>query len=172
MNYFILDKDLRKSAKYLDNSRIAKMIVETAQILSTAIQTDKIIEGLYKPTHKNHPVVKWARETMGNRYQLLMYMYWLIKEYESRYNKIHSSKKIFVILSRYINKDYRTTRPALAMPDEFKSDDIVDSYRKYFLSKPLVRYFESDIPEWFKKNRKIAYHIKNEYDKKYQKIGE
>jgi len=41
----------------------------------------------------------------------------------------------------------------LAMPDEYKSENIVESYRKFYASKPRVRYPENKVPLCFKKYR-------------------
>ena len=49
----------------------------------------------------------------------------------------------------------------MAMPSQFKSDDIVESYRRFYASKPRVRYPKSKVPKWFIKYRK---------DKEYQII--
>jgi len=37
----------------------------------------------------------------------------------------------------------------LCMPDYFKSEDIVESYRRYYSSKPKMRYPKEKIPTWF-----------------------
>jgi hypothetical protein len=39
---------------------------------------------------------------------------------------------------------------ALAMPDEYKTDDPVESYRAYYLSKrPIASWKNRKPPEWF-----------------------
>ena len=50
MNIFILDKSPEKSAEFLCDKHVPKMLLESCQMLSTAIQnyTDRI-EELYKP---------------------------------------------------------------------------------------------------------------------------
>ena len=47
------------------------------------------------------------------------------------------------------------------MPYEFHSDNIIESYRKFYASKPKIRYPKNKVPDWFKKYRG---------DKKYQVI--
>jgi hypothetical protein len=47
----------------------------------------------------------------------------------------------------------------LAMPDEFKTSDIVQSYRQFWLSKEKMRYPKKKVPDWFVKGRKIPYEV-------------
>ena len=41
----------------------------------------------------------------------------------------------------------------MAMPEEFKSENIVESYRKFYASKPRIRYPEDKVPSWFDQYR-------------------
>ena len=45
----------------------------------------------------------------------------------------------------------------LAMPEEFKSDNPVKSYRDYYSTKEKMRYPAGKAPEWFLKRRKIPF---------------
>lgn len=65
MNLFVLDKCPHKSAKLMCDKHVVKMILEVAQMLSTAhrelesnIVTDDCL--LYKKTHLNHPSTIWV----------------------------------------------------------------------------------------------------------------
>lgn len=68
MNIFAFDAAPDKSAQWLDDIRQNKMILETAQLLSTAIHqlTDKVPTGIYRPTHKHHPCTVWVTKSRGN----------------------------------------------------------------------------------------------------------
>ena len=71
MNIFVSDPNPSRSALWLDDVRLNKMILESAQMMSTAIRvlTDDdpaICRGLYKKTHVNHPCNIWLRESSGN----------------------------------------------------------------------------------------------------------
>lgn len=63
MNIFLTSKSPKRCARDLDDKRLNKMILETAQLLCTAINT---IEGEqvtpYRSSHVNHPITKWALE--------------------------------------------------------------------------------------------------------------
>ena len=61
MNIFITSFDSKEAASHLDDLRLNKMILETAQLLSSAYRHlfgDN--ELLYKDTHFNHPCAIWA----------------------------------------------------------------------------------------------------------------
>jgi hypothetical protein len=53
----------------------------------------------------------------------------------------------------------KSTSLRLAMPNEFKTDNPVLSYRNYWLTKPNVRYPENKVPSWFKERRVIPYQV-------------
>lgn len=67
MQIFILDND-RQTSKFLDDKRLPKMVLETAQILCSALKPE---DSPYKITHYNHPCCKWVRESESNYIWLL-----------------------------------------------------------------------------------------------------
>lgn len=85
MQIFVTHPEPYESAAALDDRRLNKMIVETAQILSTArrqLGDDSPI--LYKATHANHPCVKWAAHSYHNHVWLKSLFYWLCRVREDR----------------------------------------------------------------------------------------
>lgn len=145
MNIFILDKDPYKAAQYLCDKHIVKMCLETAQILST------INGGPYKPTHANHPCTLWAGDLMGNYRWLVAHGKGIAEEYRERYGKEHKSAEVIHALEWPLNPIPEGHSPfALAMPVEYKSDDAVESYRNYYMSKKeFCNWTNREIPEWF-----------------------
>jgi hypothetical protein len=97
MNIFVVDQDTYKSAQALDDLRLNKMIVETAQILSTAMHLRGYagIDRIYKPTHQNHPCCVWARESSENYKWLLLYFCDLIEVRNNRTGKRHKTEEIY-----------------------------------------------------------------------------
>ena len=97
MNIFVLDRDPRRAAALMMNKHVVKMVLESAQMLSTNIM---VVNGLdrsevpYKPTHQNHPSAVWARETMSNHEWLLDHSLGLCEEYTLRYSKVHKSQSV------------------------------------------------------------------------------
>ena len=93
MNLFVLDEDQNKSVQYHTDKHVVKMILECAQILTTAhyICDGEIGENWYRPTHQNHPVVRWTAETDGNYRYVYRQFELLAAEYRVRYGKTHLS---------------------------------------------------------------------------------
>lgn len=91
MNIFILDTDIKLSARYHVDRHIVKMPLETAQLLCTAHHaggTDKDTIP-YRMTYKNHPCAMWARENISNYTWLCYFGLELCYEYTYRYKKVH-----------------------------------------------------------------------------------
>ena len=67
MNIFLIDYSPVKCAQALDDLRLNKMIVETAQMLSTAARFHGVdYTCLYRSTHVNHPWTIWVSENRSN----------------------------------------------------------------------------------------------------------
>ena len=92
-----------KCARVLDDKRVVKMVVESAQILSTTmhISNSTTLIPPYKTTHINHPCVKWAAESRQNFVWLLHHFIGLCNQYTSRYEKIHKCMDYLPIFSEY-----------------------------------------------------------------------
>lgn len=107
MNIFIPYPDIMESVEALDDKRVVKMTLETAQLVSTAIaQTvplNEIHHVFYKSTHKNHPCAIWSRANRSNFMWLVDYGIKISNEYTYRYQKTHKSSAIF---NRAIIGDY------------------------------------------------------------------
>jgi len=155
MNIFVLDLDPKVAACYHCDKHVVKMILETAQILSTVIQNHVDTEDfLYKPTHKNHPCVLWA----GKSYENLMWLYnlgiSLCDEYTYRYNKVHKTRAIIERCYDYISDIFYTeiglTKFAQAMPEQYRNEDVVKAYRNYYIGEKsnMLKYTKTEKPEW------------------------
>ena len=172
MNIFAIEKtkdnqiDWRASAKAQDNYRVVKMILECCQMLCAVLnEQNGYQKSRYKTTHKNHPSTKWVAESSANFLALVDHCESMIEEYEDRFNgRTHKCKAVLAECAELFDAGMfpkqNLTRLPLAMPDEYKSDDIVESYRKFYASKPRVRYPEDKIPVWFDKYRNdVPYEI-------------
>ena len=112
------------------------MILESAQLMSTAIR-EHGGEAPYKTTHKNHPSNIWARETRANYIWLLEHFEALCSEYTKRYGKVHKSYDYIMDFEygiQHIPQGNLTEMPK-CMPDEFKTDDVYESYQLYLINK-------------------------------------
>ena len=94
MNVFYLDKNPQSAAAMHCDKHCVKMILEYAQILSTAhrvLDGDDAPDDLYKIAHKNHPSTIWARTSKQHYDWLFRLVRKLTIEYGIRYGKIHRS---------------------------------------------------------------------------------
>jgi hypothetical protein len=106
MNIFVTSRNPIKAARYLDDKRVVKMCLESAQILSN------IVGGPYKPTHLRHPVVLWVWEHERHQDWLWSHFQALCEEYTWRFGKTHECEKV---MTPYLHYHYR--RPEWAMED-------------------------------------------------------
>lgn len=145
MNIFVLDFNPRTAAMFHCDKHVVKMVLETAQIISTVTG-----EG-YRPTHLNHPCTKWARESAANFSWLRHLGVYLGNEYTRRYFKRHKSSYV-IENSRAPDSLPKTgmTPFALAMPDEYKQECPVASYRAYYLGEKnhMLKYTNCEVPNW------------------------
>ena len=163
MNIFAIENnengqiDWIKSAQSQDNFRVVKMILESCQILSTVLN-EQGIDAPYRSFNPKHPSCLWAAESSDNFTNLVIHCTAMIEEYESRFNKTHKCKAVLnKIINLFDPSKFPTSKPTplrMAVPENFKSNDIVESYRKFYASKPRVRYPKNKVHSWFKKYRK------------------
>ena len=165
MNLFILDNDPVIAAQLQCDKHVVKMIVESAQMLSTA---HRMLDGvecrkpsksgktmskhyelsdvamdnvLYKSVHMNHPCTVWTRQSACNYEWHYQHFIALCDEYTYRYGKIHATDKLLRnALKRHpknIKKNDLTLFP-LAMksnPECMFPADPVKSYRLFYQTK-------------------------------------
>jgi len=176
MNIFYLDKDVKKCAEMHVDKHVVKMILEYAQLLSTAHRvldgtisvgvsstgrkkTTYIIEDyrdsiLYSATHINHPSAIWVRQSEVNYRTLFNLFCALLEEYTYRYGKTHACTRLMSALSSPPkNIEYKPfTEPTPAMPDQYKvKNDSVKSYRNYYIhdKNRFAKWKNRSVPEWF-----------------------
>ena len=147
MNIFILDRDPLVSAQYHADKHCGKMILESAQMLST------VLGGPYRPTHQKHPCTLWVAKSRQNAVWLCTLAMGLNAEWRDRYGHTRNHKSWEVIAplweKTYTLPDEGLTPFILAMPDEYKTDDPVESYRAYYRSKPFVAWERGPTPDWY-----------------------
>jgi hypothetical protein len=164
MNVFYLHPNAQVCAEMHCDKHVVKMILEYAQLLSTAhreLDGDDLLadnSGFYKATHKNHPSAIWARETTANYRWVHGLLLSLCDQYTARYGKVHKTQSSGVVdaLSRYPNHLTigHFTAPPQCMPDEYKAVDAVDAYRDYYLGEKMymAKWSYSERPTWANSN--------------------
>jgi hypothetical protein len=157
MNIFYLSKDPKTAAVWHNDKHVVKMILESAQLLSTAhriLDGENCIPEIYKATHKNHPSAVWARANINNYMWLYGLFCSLCDEYTFRYGKTHlTDTKLRNVLNQApmnISKD-AFFQPPQAMPDSYRSADSIISYRNYykFEKNHLASWSKRPTPEWY-----------------------
>jgi hypothetical protein len=162
MNIFYLHQDPKIAAEYHVDKHVVKMIIEYAQLMSTAhrlldgaLYLDKTANGrsikrwklddyrepiLYKASHINHPSAIWVRQS-DLHYNWLWHLYKnLCQEYRYRYggatDKQHKTSLLLSDLSFLPYNIPRTVEfqePPQAMPEAVKvPGDSIQAYRNYY----------------------------------------
>ena len=157
MNLFILSLNIRRCARYMIDKHVHKILLEAVQMLCTAVRVltpNANFTGLYRLAHKNHPVSIWCRTSQANFQWTLDLIEELHKEwrYRHRHHKTHAS---YLVAQRLVMP---TTFPetgltpfAICMPDEYKTDDPVESYRNYYCGDKakMASWKRRKQPYWF-----------------------
>lgn len=161
MNVFYLDHDPDLCAQYHCDKHVVKMIIEYAQLMSTAHRMldgeewigrnltgrrirrfwhpDPVMnEHLYKACHYMHPSAVWTRASKAN-YDWL-YSMWasLCEEYTYRYGRTHLSQEklqYYLLFAPANASNDAFTQPTPAMshfPQCIVEGDSLTSYRNYY----------------------------------------
>jgi hypothetical protein len=158
VNFLYCDYDLRRAAMAVDDKRLGTMIKESAQMISTA-RCDYISEtdpgygdpvsvaaefGLYRPTHRWHPVTQWVKHSLRNQSMMLRYAQHLCDVYEMAFgHRDHMSIKMIENLASMeaVGPDRPGTTPHNSARNDGKGIDcthyptVVLSYRYYMLAR-------------------------------------
>lgn len=178
MNIFVLDDNPVIAAQLQCDKHVVKMIVESAQMLSTAHRmldgvqvrnakgqlmkkwslTDGREDILYKSVHTAHPCTVWTMQSDMNYNWHYAHFIALCDEYTYRYGKVHATDKLLREQLSVMPKNikYRAMTPfALAMkanPECMYTGDVVRSYRAYYQTKQdrfSMVWTKRSIPDWF-----------------------
>lgn len=146
MNVFYTNNCPTLAARDHCNVHQVKMIVEYAQLLSTAHHVldgegEGVIEGIYKKTHVNHPSAIWTRKSSEHYLWVFSCAIELCKLYTERTGKTHKTQDILLKLTtlptNIVNRVFKV--PPIAAPDEYKKIALLSGvevgYHKYLLSK-------------------------------------
>ena len=178
MNIFYLNPNPKICAQWHNNSHCSKMIIEYAQLMSTAHRVldgeeyygqtkngrkikrwklnSKLEHILYKASHINHPSGIWVRQSKGNYFWLYELWKELNKEFMYRYDhdKSHESfRKLEEALYRPPMNipDGTWSEPTPAMPDDVKNKCSLTAYRNYYIEykQHLAKWGKREEPHWY-----------------------
>jgi len=176
VNIFYVSHDPVEAAQWLVDKHVVKMILESAQLLSTA---HRVLDGveyegksktgrkkkiwmlqdqretiMYAATHINHPSAVWCRTSVENYNWLVEHFFALMCEYTNRYGKTH---KCYGELSYQLQspphklKEWEWTKMPSAMDQQYIiSEDPIINYRNYYREGKvkLHKWTNRQPPEW------------------------
>lgn len=178
MNIFVLDTNPCTAAQMHCDKHVVKMIVEYAQLLSTA---HRVCDGTqthvwigdkpkkfmqlpgetpdkrlcYNLTHANHPAAIWARHNSANYHWLVQLLSECLTEYTARYNRMHATS-VYLPFFRHEPMNLRAsmvrTQFPQTMPPEYQvPNDPVLAYQAFYLGSKIrfARWTNRRVPEWF-----------------------
>jgi hypothetical protein len=177
MNIFYVNSDPEVAARSMVDRHVVKMILETAQLLSTA---HRVIDGeeyvgqsqsgrkakrwrlsgnadaiMYAATHINHPSAVWVRENSANYNWLYDHLLALGREYTYRYGRTHLTidklKDILEDAPENIEQSNVMTKMPSCMDKQYiVSLDPIINYRNYYNygKTDLLRWSNRPPPQW------------------------
>ena len=156
MNIFVLDTDINTCAQYHCDKHVVKMILESVQILCTALNKKGFVTP-YKSTHQKHPCILWAEASYDNFYWLKNLTLALNDEYRFRFERQNDHKSINVLsaIDHYRFESSGLTDFAQAMPDKYKvAGSAVDAYRQFYLGEKMhfAQWTKRKMPHWARGN--------------------
>lgn len=137
LNIFILDNNAILAARDHCDKHVVKMVLESAQMLSTAhwlswqrmLKPDTTgfkrgqlqawlqenvpaeFQPKWKMTHASHPCTQWAQHSWGNYMWLSLHGMELCREYTERYGKEHKSHDVHRWLARVVPPTFEGSSP-------------------------------------------------------------
>lgn len=162
MNIFALSDNPEDAAEMLCDKHLSKMVVESAQMMASALRfhgaTDKdmplTLHGKpYKGGYPNHPCTRWTQENRSNFAWLARHAIALAGQFTSRYGHSHACllpiNHMYSMCEDYLPDGDRTPF-AQAMPEEYKMSNAILAYRQYYHTKTFAKWGGSrHAPNWW-----------------------
>ena len=161
MNIFVLDENPFDAAVMLCDKHVPKMVVESAQMMASAVirhgaedsQLPLTQKGTpYKGGYRNHPCTVWAGVNRSNYCWLADHAITLCAQFVKRFDKVHACAEPILTLTSLMDviPQGRLTSFAQAMPDECKNEDAVKAYRTYYKTKTFAKWEKgTNPPSWW-----------------------
>jgi len=176
MNIFAIDEHPVRAARQMVDKHVVKMILEAGQMLSTSHRVldgvewtdrgknnrrikrwrlnDEREDKLWKASFVGHPCTQWTMESRMNYRWHATHALALCREYTHRYEKVHNSQGLIEYLFNREPLNIREgglTKFAVAMPDEYKVECSVESYRNYYRGDKayFAKWKNRETPVWW-----------------------
>jgi hypothetical protein len=179
MNIFYLDPDPKICAQMHLDKHVTKMIIEYAQLMSTA---HRVLDGeeytgltangrrikrwrmnddreqqLMKASHINHPSGIWCRENSSNYSWLYKMWSHLLSEYTHRYGKMHACGRLKDVLKNtpknIVEGNFYAPTPAMPVEVKIELANPIAG-RKYDVLKSYHNYYilnKAHFAKWTKR---------------------
>ena len=175
MNVFRINDDPAITASQLADRHVRKMVLEGAQILSTAVRLNTeenpdmfgpysgrvildIQKQMYRVAHRHHPITVYATSKTG-ALDVLRHSKALFAEYRYRWNKVHASEAVILQASVYLpffperGADSDCSTAPLCVDEDLRTLSAYDAYRahldrKYNEWKRPPLWTNRERPEW------------------------
>ena len=140
----------------LSDKHVIKAQSNTCQLLCNVHQhiTPNRKDIPYKAVNINHKISIWARTSRSNYIWILKMLYYQNREYIYRFNKQHKTNNTSEWLRDNIPNiiDIGLTPFPLLVPDKYKTENIVESYRNYYMNEKYKndKYTRRRLPKWLK----------------------
>lgn len=162
MNLFVTSNCPTESAKALDDLRLNKMLLETCQLLSTALHLNGY-KGPYAITHQNHPITVWVASNYKNYLWTLEHFIALYNERKQRTGKEHKCWEHYyeLMTNRFKIPKHREERDPFVNCTPFKDvNNVIKAYRmtleyKWDNDLKIPTWTNSSPPIWSKRKKLI-----------------
>jgi hypothetical protein len=138
VNIFVTDPCPVKSATALDDSRLNKMILESAQLLSNAIHehVPDLAPLVYEKVNFNQRCSRWARATRSNYSWLLEHLTALLFEKVHRTDRVHTTMRLLDLFREAEESIPEGELTEFPNSSYYKDDEnVLAAYRKTLLKK-------------------------------------
>ena len=167
MNIFWLDRYCDNAARYHDDSRIVKMVVEAAQCIAAGLRIrarDPLSDirlreveafDVYDPFNMDNALPHWCAESQSHMKKVHGMVFELDRQYrgrfdsEERHESAKAVKRWLPLIRRVPEHGWRD--PPFYGPDEYDTGNLVDDYRRYFAYEKgdNATYAAGEVPEWW-----------------------
>lgn len=146
MNIFVPYPNAKRNAEMLDDLRLNKMIVESSQMLCSALHRYGVEDIPYKNSYPKHPCTLWAGDTHGNAQYLYNLARWMLEERKLRGFGPHKCSGVLDFVSKNLSSIVRgPTTPFVNCTADYKWLPVHAAYKFQMCKK-----WDEDVkrPKW------------------------
>lgn len=169
VNIFVTDEDPVIAAQSLPDKLAVKMPTESMQMLAhwtaarghICYRTENAVKLPYKlpKSRASHPCTKWVLESDNNGLWLYLHAFAICQTYTTRYGRRHAIEVSLLQVWDFIENNWdiklgtswkKHTPFVQCMPNEYKSDDPIASYREFMMGeKGYAEWRYTPAPPWW-----------------------